>query len=194
MTIMEAVQIERAKYGPSPTGDECVAIVNDAAYACRTHPERWGVSGKDFGDNGRRSDGRLCARDILQNGVTLEIYDVLRAAGDGGPAEPVWQPKGVLNDPNRPYVSPIPPSGQPPVPPDPPQPPNPPAGYATAEALAKHDVEIKNAIGQLGASLPALVPVLANTIRAVLAATTFEGEAKIWGQTIRFKLTPKLMA
>jgi hypothetical protein len=192
MTIQEAVQIERAKYGPTPTADQCVAIVNDAAYACRTHPERWGISGKNDGSNGTRSDGRKCAVDIIQNGVTLEIYDVLVSAGDGGPATPAWQPKGVLNDPNRPYVSPIPPSGTPP-PVDPPPVDPPPTGTgATAAQLAQHDADIKNALGQLGASLPALVPVLANTIRAVLAATTFEGEARIWGQTVRFKLTPKL--
>jgi hypothetical protein len=193
MTIMDAIRIERAKYGASPNEHQCVAICNDAAYACRMQPERWGISGKEDGNNGRRSDGRLCARDIIQNGVTLEIFDVLGAAADGGPATPTWQPKGVLNDPSRPYVAPIPPAGvvDPPV--DPPVVPPTGAG-ATAEQLATHDAEIKNAIAQLGAVLPSLVPMLTNTLRAALAATTFEGEAKIWGQTIRFTLRPKVSA
>lgn len=190
MTIQQAVQNERAKYGASPTADQCVAICNDAAYSCRDQPEKWGVSTKNDGDNGTRSDGKKCAKDIIQNGVTLEIFDVLVAAGDGGPATPSWQPKGVLNDPNRPYLAPIPPSGV--TPPDPPDPPQPPSNVATAEQLAKHDAEIKAALQSLGASLPALVPVLTNTLRAMLAATTFEGEARIWGQTLRFTLKPKI--
>jgi hypothetical protein len=184
MTILEAVQVERAKYGASPTADECVAIVNDAAYACRAQPEKWGISGKDFGDNGRRSDGRLCARDIVQNGVTLEIYDVLRAAGDGGPAEPVWQPKGVLNDPNRPYVAAIPPKDTPPVPPDPPDPPDPPTNYATAEQLAKHDADIKALISQTRLAAAATL-VRLKTLELV-------GTAKIMGMTVNFTLKPKV--
>jgi hypothetical protein len=58
--------------------------------------------------------------------------------------------------------------------------------------LAKHDAEIKAALQSLGAALPALVPVLTNALKAQLAAITFEGEARIWGQTVRFTLKPKV--
>lgn len=197
MTIQEAIQIERAKYKTNPTEDQCVAICNDAAYACRNQPERWGISGKSGGSHGVRSDGKLCAVDIIQNGVTLEIFDVLVAAGfdpatgTNGPATPSWQPKGVLNDPQRPYVAPIPPAGGPP-PVDPPPVDPPPVDpelppYATAAALEKHDKEIKAALGGM---VTALKPVLQQAV----AGLSFVGEFRIFGQRVTFTLTPKVQA
>lgn len=203
MTIQETLAQVRGKYTydqtKGPTEDQCAAICNETAWIHRNDPERWGVSTKTNGSFGTLSDGSQVAVDIIQNGVTREAFDCLYAAGFDpvtqkyGPAAPVWNSVGVITDPARPWKAPIDPGTTPPDPPDPPYPPQPPVnGYATAEALAKHDAEIKAALQTLGASLPALVPVLTNTLKAMLAATEFEGTAKILGMTVRFTLKPKV--
>lgn len=116
-TIQETLARVRAKYGPSPTTDECGAIINETAYIHRNDPEQWGVNQKTAGNHAVRYDGQWIAADIIQNGVTKEAYDVLVAAGDGGSATPAWNYVGVITDPARPWVAPIPPQGNPPDPP-----------------------------------------------------------------------------
>lgn len=199
-TIQQTVEQVRAKYtydpDKGPTEDQCAAICNEAAWIHRNDPEKWGVSVKTNGSFGTLSDGSKVAVDIIQNGITMEIFDCLVSAGFDpatgkyGPASPSWQPKGVLIDPARPWKAPINPGTNPPDPPDPPDPPT--TDCATKDQLAKHDAEIKAALQSLGASLPALVPVLTNTLKAMLAATVFEGEAKVLGMTVRFTLKPKV--
>lgn len=126
-TIQETLAQVRAKYGPTPTTNECGAIVNETAWLHRNDLERWGVSGKTSGNRAVLYDGTQIAADIIQNGVTKEAYDCLVAAGDGGPATPAWNLVGVITDPNRPWLAPIVPQGTP-DPPDPPDPPLPPTG------------------------------------------------------------------
>jgi len=120
MTIQETLAQVRAKYGDSPTTDECGAICNETAWIHRYDPEKWGLSIKPSGAHAILSDGTPIAADIIQNGVTFEIYDCLQAAGDGGPANPQWMYIGVLNTPERPWKAPIDPGTEPPEPPDPP--------------------------------------------------------------------------
>jgi hypothetical protein len=117
-TIQETLAQVRAKYGPTPTRDECGAICNETAFWHRNDPERWGVNQKTGGAFATRYDGQRIAADIIQSGATLIAYDCLIAAGDGGPATPAWQEVGVISDPARPWVAPITPQGdQPPPPP-----------------------------------------------------------------------------
>lgn len=110
-TIQETLNRVRAKYGPTPTTNECGAIVNETAWIHRNDPEKWGVSGKNFGNHATLYEGTKIAADIIQNGVTLEAYDVLIAAGDGGSATPTWNSVGVITDPNRPWTAPVVPPG-----------------------------------------------------------------------------------
>lgn len=116
-TIQETLARVRAKYGPTPTTNECGAIVNETAWIHRNDPEKWGVSGKSFGNHAVLYEGTQIAADIIQNGVTKEAYDVLIAAGDGGSATPTWNSVGVITDPARPWLAPIVPEGNPPDPP-----------------------------------------------------------------------------
>jgi len=111
MTIQETLAQVRAKYGPTPTTDECGAICNETAFIHRNDPEKWGVNRKDGGNHAVRYDGMNIAADIIQNGVTGMAYDCLVAAGDGGPASPAWNAVGVITDPARPWVAPIVPEG-----------------------------------------------------------------------------------
>jgi hypothetical protein len=105
-TPLETLKAVRAKFGPSPNGDECVAIINETAWCHRA--EGWGLSAKPNGNHAPQpTTGVFVATDILQFKSTLEIYDVLVAAGDGGPATPAWNYVGVLNDPSRPWVPPV---------------------------------------------------------------------------------------
>lgn len=128
MSIQDTVVRVRAQYGPTPTVDECGAIVNEVAWIHRADLERWGVSGKASGNHAVRSDGVAIATDILQSAVSMEIFDVLIASGPDengklGPATPTWQPKGILIHPDRPWIAPIAPTTAPPQPPDPHDPP-----------------------------------------------------------------------
>jgi hypothetical protein len=106
MAIFDTLKRVRAKYGASPTTDECGAICMETAWLHRNDPEKWGVSGKSSG-NRANVKGVSIASDIIQNGVTKEGYDVLVAAGDGGPATPSWNLVGVITDPARPWLAPI---------------------------------------------------------------------------------------
>lgn len=149
MTIQETLAQVRAKYGASPTTDECGAICNETAWRHRNDPEHWGVSGKTFGNHATLYDGTAIAADIIQNGVTKEAYDCLIAAGDGGPATPTWNPVGVITDPNRPWLPPIVPQGQPPDPPDPPDPPTGCPCKAEFAALAAQVAALSDQVGAL---------------------------------------------
>lgn len=150
MSIQYTLTVVRAKYGPTPTTDECGAICNEVAWIHRHDPEQWGVSGKTTGNHATLYDGTKIAADILQEGLTLQAYDVLRAAGDGGPAEPVWQPLGPLDNPARPWLPPVAPQGSDPGPgPDPDPPPTGCACQAELAALREELRELRNLISEL---------------------------------------------
>lgn len=204
MTIQETLARVRGKYTydqtKGPTEDQCAAICNETAWIHRNDPERWGVSVKPIGSNGTLSDGSKVSVDIIQNGVTKEGFDCLYAAGwdpvtqKYGPAAPVWNSVGVITDPARPWKAPIDPGTGPVDPPDPPDPPQPPVdGYATADALAKHDADIKAALAEIGYKVGALVTGLAS-INAQLYKMEFDGTVKIWGQTVKFTIKPRIAA
>lgn len=107
MGVRETVAEVRAKYGPSPDDRELGLILNEAAWKHRA--EGWGLSRKNSGAKALHVDGSFIARDILHHRPSNMIYDVLVAAGDGGPATPAWQEVGVMTDPARPWVAPLPP-------------------------------------------------------------------------------------
>lgn len=118
MSIFHTLVQVRSMYGATPTTNECGEICNETAWIHRNDSEQWGVSTKNSGNHAVLPDGSNIAADIIQNGVTLEAYDCLQDAGDGGTANPQWIPIGVLNDPARPWKAPIDPGDEPP--PDPP--------------------------------------------------------------------------
>lgn len=149
-TIQDTLAQVRAKYGPSPSRDECGAICNETAFRHRDDPERWGVNQKTGGAFATRYDGQRIASDIIQSGATLIAYDCLIAAGDGGPATPAWQEVGVITDPARPFVPAIAPVDAP-VPPDPPHPPTP-GCPCRAEFEALHQ-KIDDLAGYFGPAL-----------------------------------------
>ena len=72
------------------------------------------------------------------------------------------------------------------TPPDPVDPELPP--WASAADLAKHDADIKAALAQAVAAVATLPGVL----KAQVQALTFDGEAKLFGQTIKFTLRPRV--
>jgi hypothetical protein len=193
-TIQETVAWVRSKYtydsSKGPTEDQCAAICNEAAWIHRNDSEKWGVSTKNSGSNGTLSDGSKVAVDIIQNGVTLEIFDCLVSAGwdpnenKYGPANPSWQPKGVLNDPSRPWKAPINPGTQPPPVDPPPVDPPPTDSHATSAQLAKHDKEIKELLVSTRLAAAATLAKFKNL--------TLVGEAKILGMTVKFTLRPKV--
>lgn len=185
MTIDQTVAQVRQKYtfDPTvgPTNDQCAAICNEAAWIHRNDPEQWGVSGKPLGNNGTLSDGSKIAIDIIQNGITLEIFDCLIAAGGPdpqtgryGPATAAWQPGGVLDSPLRPYKAPINPGT---TPPDPPDPPLPPTGCPCKIELA----ELRQEINTLTQSITQLSNQLA------LESAELEALARV-GRTFKFRI------
>lgn len=172
-TIQETLAQVRAKYGPTPSIDECGAICNETAYWHRADPERWGVNQKLGGTHAVRYDGQRIASDIIQNGVTGEAFDCLIGAGEQ--AEPTWQPVGVITDPARPWVAPIVPEDTP-EPPDPPDPPDPGECPCRAE-LAEIKAEI-NALTQA-------IVALANQLS--LESAELEALARV-GRTFQFRI------
>lgn len=179
MTILEAVQEARKAYGPSPTGDECGAIVNHAAWLLGGP---WGVSAKPGGTNAPQpKTGIRIARDVLHNRETNVIYDVLVAAGDGGEARPAVQELGQMTDPSRPWVAPVAPEGVQPQPPPGPQPP--PCDHA--EVISRLD-----ALGDQLYELHVLVAKLAQGL-AEAGKRSYRGEAKVLGMKTTFTLTPQ---
>jgi len=106
MSVLDTLNQLRAGYGPTMTDDECVALINAAAWAHRA--EGYGLSRKDAGTGGTRYDGvRLCHDVImLQNG---QAWDVL--TGAGAQSTPTWGSVGVITDPSRGWVAPIAPQG-----------------------------------------------------------------------------------
>lgn len=157
MTIQETLAAVRARYGPSPTKDECGAICNETAWLHRNDPERWGVSGKTGGSFATLYDGTRIAADIIQNGVTKMAYDVLVAAGDGGPANPAWNAVGIITDPARPWLPPIQPQDAPPVEPPPIEPP--PVfqcQYVPPSELERKVNELALAVGRMSDKVEAL--------------------------------------
>ena len=127
MSVYDTVVRVRSRYGPTPTVEECCAIVNETAWWHRD--EGLGVSGKSSGTNGPQPrTGTRIALDVVQDGKTLEAWDVLIAAGGAPPeysaskpsATPCWSYLGSITDASRPWVAPVAPTTtQPPPDPDP---------------------------------------------------------------------------
>lgn len=131
MSVYDTVVEVRAKYGSweetladgtpnpafhRPTPEELGAILNEVAW--RHRADGWGVNAKPNGFNVPQPlTGIAIASDILHHQPTNKIYDVLISAGER--AEPAWQEQGVMNDPTRPWVAPMPVGDvdPPPVPP-----------------------------------------------------------------------------
>ena len=111
--LLADVEAERAKYGPTMTNHECVALCN--AVAWKNRAASWGISGKQTGNYGvRQPDGVKAAVDILHHRDSNIIVDCLISAGSEGvpgPATPGWIVHGEMTDPSRPWVAPIDPTG-----------------------------------------------------------------------------------
>jgi hypothetical protein len=175
MTPLEAVQTARSKYGPSPTGDECGAIVNHAAYLLGGP---WGVNAKPGGTNAPQpKTGIRIARDVLHNRDTNIIYDVLVAAGDGGEARPAFQELGPATDPSRPWVAPVAPEGVEPQP-------QPGDDTFEKEIVARLDV-LGDQVFELGVAIEKLRQAM-----VAAGSRSYRGEAKILGMKTTFTLTP----
>jgi len=116
--MLATLQELRRAYGPMMSDDQCVQLCNDAAWIHRA--EGYGVSHKAGGTHGVRYDGEPLCHDVIML-ADGRYWDVLISAG--GPSIPTWgaQPSGVITDPSRYWVAPIPPQGgtEPPQP-DPP--------------------------------------------------------------------------
>jgi len=131
MGMLETLQGLRGLYGPTMTDDECVELLNEAAFIHAA--EGYGLSRKETGTRGRRYDGQECCHDVLmwRDGT---YWDVLMAAG--GASVPTWgPPSGTITDPRRGWVAPIVPQGGVVVPPEPPDPP--PSGNVCWEVEAR---------------------------------------------------------
>ena len=102
-SLLEDVEIERAKYGKIPTREELGKLLNEVAWKNRFLG--WGLSAKPNGVNVPMPDGTLIASDILHHKPTNFIYDCLWSSGEG--AVPTWNKAEFHNDPNRPWIAPI---------------------------------------------------------------------------------------
>lgn len=118
MSMLDTLHLLRREYGATMTDDECVALLNEAAWIHRE--EGYGLSRKEFGTRGRRYDGQECCHDVLML-ADGRYWDCLGAAGSA--SAPSWStnPSGVITDPRRGWIAPIVPQGGvepgPPVPP-----------------------------------------------------------------------------
>ncbi len=101
-SLLADIQAERAKYGPTPTGDEVGALLN--AVAWNNRDDGWGLSRKDSGSFVNSPAGPI-AGDILHHQPSNIIFDVL--IGWEETADPAWQCVGFMTDPNRPWVAPV---------------------------------------------------------------------------------------
>ena len=85
----DALTLLRAQYPAGMSNDECVDMINRAAWLLTATGHPWGLLSKPGGNNGRRSDGELCSVDFLVHVPTRTGFDCLREAGAGGPSTPV---------------------------------------------------------------------------------------------------------
>jgi hypothetical protein len=177
MTVLDTLREVRTKFPPIPSNEDLGKIVNETAW--RHRDEGWGLSGKPGGANTTQPvSGILVARDILHHKPTNQIYDVLIAAGDGGPATPAWQGPMAAPDPNaRPWVAPTNDGYDTPTdPPDPPDPGDPDPGDDAWKAA-------------LDAALERWAVLLLSGLQTVLkqeqANFGAPVEFKIFGQTVK---------
>ncbi|HMN09323.1 MAG TPA: hypothetical protein PKC83_11105 [Gemmatimonadaceae bacterium] len=139
MSMLDTLNALRAAYGPTLTDDQCVELLNAAAWQHRA--EGYGLSKKTSGTRGRRHDGQECCHDVLmlRDGT---YWDCL--SGAGAASTPVWgQPSGTITDPARGWVAPIAPTqGEvpSPVPVPPPVVPTPTPPTVTCRALSGDEV------------------------------------------------------
>ena len=106
MSVLDTLNQLRGNYGATMTDDECVDLINAAAWAHKD--EGYGLSRKDSGTRGTRYDGVSCCHDVLmlQSG---DAWDCLTAAG--AQSTPSWSSVGKITDPSRGWVAPIAPKG-----------------------------------------------------------------------------------
>lgn len=130
MSVLDTLRLLRASYGATMTDDECVALINHAAWLHRG--EGYGLSRKDAGTHGTRHDGVRCCHDVvmLQSG---QAWDVL--TGAGAESQPTWGSVGMITDPTRGWVAPIAPVGTGTGPTPPPVITPPPAAGLTADQV-----------------------------------------------------------
>jgi len=108
--VFATLTAERAKYGPAPNEIELGLLLNCVAWAHWT--EGYGLSRKVGGATAPFPGGGTIAQDILmlRDGTA---WDVLYAAGGGGPARPVQgESLGIITDPARGWVAPVNPGTQ----------------------------------------------------------------------------------
>lgn len=123
-TIVDTLERLRARYGPTMDNDECVEMLNEAAWIHLD--EAWYLSKKETGDGvGHRHDGALLSHDVLMRRDGT-YWDALDAAGAASRVsmDPA-KPDGTITDPARGPIAPIAPLGSGPQPPTPPRPPAP---------------------------------------------------------------------
>lgn len=136
MSMLETLRALRAGYGSTMTDDQCVELINAAAWQHRS--EGYGLSRKESGTRGRRYDGQECCHDVLmlRDGT---YWDCL--SGAGAASTPVWgQPSGTITDPARGWIAPIAPQATTPAPLPEPRPPSQPPPTVTCKALSADEV------------------------------------------------------
>lgn len=92
--IQDDLAADRAQYGTGMTNVQAVEMLNRVAW----RNPGWGLLSKPGGNNGRRSDGALCAVDQLFHRPSGTIRDVLGSAGDGNSGGPL-NPDGSVGGP-----------------------------------------------------------------------------------------------
>lgn len=145
MSVLETLRLLRGQYGATMTDDECVDLINAAAWAHRA--EGYGLSRKDSGTHGTRYDGVRCCHDVLML-KSGQAWDVL--TGAGAASQPTWGSVGMITDPSRGWVAPIAPqgTGTGPTPPLVP-PPAPVAGLTADQVREVVRAELLRAEGEL---------------------------------------------
>ena len=113
MAMGETLARLRGRYGATMTDDECVELLNAAAWAERE--AGYGLSRKEFGTRGRRYDGVECCHDVLMR-PDGQYWDCIQAAGAESRVGWASMPSGTITDPRRGWVAPIVPLVGPEVP------------------------------------------------------------------------------
>ena len=117
-SLFADLQAERAKYPATLTRDQPGKILNAVAWKHRE--AGWGLSVKPNGNNVPSPQGPLVAYDILHNRLNDTLYDV--ATAEWPTMRITWSQTTHHNQPDRPWLAPIQPTGEEPQPEPEPEP------------------------------------------------------------------------
>jgi hypothetical protein len=191
-SLLPDLQAERAKYPERLQDPEDAADILNAV-AWKHRGDGWGLSAKPSGNNVfSEAHGKLIAYDILHHKPTNTLWDV--ATGEWEVMQVQWAHQPIHhNDPNRPWLAPVEPVGEPvPVPVPTPEPTPTPAPVPPVDLTP-----MLEKLADIEGDITALYEVLTTVVEAITAVHTrldsqsYTGHARIWGQNVTFTLTPK---